>query len=152
MTTRPVLLLLVLLPLFAAAEGMYKWVDEKGVTHYSESPPPDDAKGKKATKIDIKPNGPSGPVKDNWKERVEGAREKQIQSNEEQAKQQKADAQEKARRDMACRQALQQVSTLQQTRPVYTTNDKGERVYMEDTDRAQRIADAQERMRKNCEQ
>ncbi|HUL56961.1 MAG TPA: DUF4124 domain-containing protein [Usitatibacter sp.] len=141
-----------LLPLWAAADGMYKWVDDKGVTHYSESPPPADAKGKKATKVDIKPNGPAGAGKDNWKERSDAARDKQIQASQQQRQQQQVQSQEKARKDMACRQALQQVTTLQQARPVYTVNGKGERVYVEDADRAQRIADAQGVMRKNCEQ
>ena len=55
-----VLACLVALPLAAAAQQMYKWVDEKGVTHYSDSPPPD---GKAdAKKIDIRPVPPSAPV------------------------------------------------------------------------------------------
>ncbi len=44
-------LLLFLMPVFAivtSAATIYKWVDEKGVTNISETPPP----GKKAEKID----------------------------------------------------------------------------------------------------
>ena len=35
----------------APAQKMYKWVDEKGVTHFSENPPPD---GTKATTVEPK--------------------------------------------------------------------------------------------------
>jgi glutaredoxin len=36
---------------------MYKWTDENGKVHYSDSPPP----GKKAKKLDLKVNSISGP-------------------------------------------------------------------------------------------
>jgi len=132
------LLALVLLPLCASAEGLYKWVDEKGVTHYSESPPPDSSKAKKATKVEIRSQGPAqAPAKGSAKAP---------------APQPTAQSQEKARKDMLCRQALQQVTTLQSERPVYNLNSRGERTIVQDPGRAQRIADAQEQMRRNCEQ
>ena len=37
---RWLLLTWLLLPLAAGAQGLYKWVDEKGVVHYSDTPPP----------------------------------------------------------------------------------------------------------------
>ena len=51
-----VLAALVLLPSVLVAD-MYKWVDENGKVHYSDSPPP----GKKAKKLDLKINSISGP-------------------------------------------------------------------------------------------
>ncbi len=45
------------LPAFAAAQ-MYKWVDEKGVTHYSETPPPSG----KAQSVPINPRTAPAPV------------------------------------------------------------------------------------------
>jgi len=50
------LVALVLLPCALVAD-MYKWVDESGKVHYSDSPPP----GKKAKKLDLKINSISGP-------------------------------------------------------------------------------------------
>jgi hypothetical protein len=47
------------LPALAAAQ-MYKWVDEKGVTHYSETPPPS---GKSET-LSIKPRSAPEPPKE----------------------------------------------------------------------------------------
>ncbi len=37
----------------AVAQVVFKWVDDKGVTHYSEKPPP----GRTATPVDITPSG-----------------------------------------------------------------------------------------------
>ena len=45
------------LPALAPAQ-MYKWVDEKGVTHYSESPPPSG----KSQPVPIKPRADPAPV------------------------------------------------------------------------------------------
>ncbi len=50
------LAILVLVPSTLVAD-MYKWVDENGKVHYSDSPPP----GKKAKKLDLKINSISGP-------------------------------------------------------------------------------------------
>jgi glutaredoxin len=41
----------------AAVPDMYKWIDENGKVHYTDSPPP----GKKAKKLDLKINSISGP-------------------------------------------------------------------------------------------
>ena len=40
----PLLIVVVLaLPAAAAAETLYKWTDAEGITHYSDSPPPEDS-------------------------------------------------------------------------------------------------------------
>lgn len=41
---RALLVLLMLVAPLAAAAEVYKWVDEKGVVHYTDQPPADDAK------------------------------------------------------------------------------------------------------------
>ena len=136
----------------AAAEGMYKWVDDKGVTHYSESPPPDDVTAKKATKIDIKPTAPSEPGKVfNWKQKEQDSRTQNVQKVQEDREREAKEAQVTAQRKQLCQEALRQVNFLSQQVPVYSVNDKGERVYVEDDVRATRIADAQEKMRKYCD-
>ncbi|MFZ3323692.1 MAG: DUF4124 domain-containing protein [Usitatibacter sp.] len=149
---RAILAGLAAVSLVAAADGMYKWVDEKGVTHYSESPPPDDPTGKKATKLDIKPNGPSGPSKEfDWKAKELDSRTQNVQKVQEQREQEAKDAKEALHRKQLCNEALRQVNIYQQAIPVYTLNDKGERVYVEDADREKKIEDGRERMRKYCD-
>ncbi len=133
------------------AEGIYKWVDDKGVTHYSESPP-DEASGKKATKVDIKAPPPSdaGKVYD-WKAKELESRSQGVQKGQEERQKAEAEAKLAAERKQKCRAAMGQVSFYQQQVPVYTLNDRGERVYVEDDDRSKKIEDAQERMRKFCD-
>lgn len=145
---RAVLSIMAALSLAAAAQGVYKWVDEKGVTHYSESPPPDG----KANKVDIKPNGPAGPVKEpDWKARELESRQQNVQKNQADREQKAKEDNDKATRRNICQQALRQITTLQTAVPVYTLNEKGERVYMEDADRQQKVEAAQQRMRENCD-
>jgi uncharacterized protein DUF4124 len=56
---KALLLFLFMLTLSATclAAGAYKWVDEKGVTHYSDAPP---ASGTKVQPVDTRPYGPGG--------------------------------------------------------------------------------------------
>jgi len=144
-------LLAASLCLAAAAEGIYKWVDEKGVTHYSESPP-DEASGKKATKVDIKASGPADAGKPyDWKAKELDSRTQSVQKNQEERAKAEAEAKATSERKQMCQQAMRQVSFYQQQVPVYTLNDKGERVYVEDDDRAKKIEDAQARMRQYCD-
>src|SRR5262245_52663501 len=44
LVARPLILAIVVTVTPAAAQTMYKWVDKDGKTHYTDSPPPDDAK------------------------------------------------------------------------------------------------------------
>ncbi|HYJ18598.1 MAG TPA: glutaredoxin family protein [Burkholderiales bacterium] len=50
------LAVLILLP-FTLFADMYKWIDENGNVHYTDSPPP----GKKAKKLELKINSITGP-------------------------------------------------------------------------------------------
>ena len=139
----PLCLSLLVLP--ALGQQMYKWVDEKGVTHYSESPPPDGTKG--ASKIEVKTTTPDRPPVDNW-------REKDRQSKEQRAKQGLADeqARQKEDRDRAnkCRAAQRQADVMQRPTGVYRLNEKGERVFLEDKDREANLAEARQDIARYC--
>jgi hypothetical protein len=145
---RAVLLALALLPLAAAAQ-MYKWVDEKGVTHYSETLPPD-AKG---AKVDIKPaSGDVSPVPaPDWKRKELDARQQRI-LKEQNEQQQQAQEQNQARaRHDNCLRAQRELTVMQTPRPVYRVNDKGERVYVDEKERERQIAGWQANVRKYCD-
>ncbi len=125
------------LPWMASA-AMYKWVDEKGVTHYSESAPP----GAKATRIEL----PSTPAPAAPKDSVESWKERDIEFRKRRLEKEQADdaAAASAKRDAAvhkaqCLEARRRVDILQPGHPVYRVNERGERVYMEDQERAAEI-------------
>jgi hypothetical protein len=149
MTPRILLASLLALALPASAD-MYKWVDEKGVTHYSESPPPE---GTQSKKLDLPVTPPSAPAAkpqspEDWKAREAEFRRRQLQKeNAEQAE--KAQGERSAEvRKARCTEAQRRLDLLNAGRPLYRVNEKGERVYMEDPDRAAQT----EKWRKEADQ
>lgn len=125
---RAMLLALALIALAAMAQPMYKWVDEKGVTHFSESPPPDG----KATKVEVKPTGTEKARVDNWKERELESRQRRTQKD---SVEEETRRKEERTRAQHCSRAREGLDTVKNSRRVYSLDEKGERVYMEDKDR-----------------
>jgi len=112
---------------------IYRWVDEKGVTHYGAEPP----RGANAREIEDKLATPPGPGvrSEDWQRRDREFRQRQIQAGEAQAKE-KEDA---ARRREMCNEQRDLLARLKQSR-TYTLNDKGERVFEDETQRQETIA------------
>jgi hypothetical protein len=141
---RIALLVLALLPLAAAGQTMYKWVDEKGVTHFSESPPPDG----KAAKIEVKPVGNEAPRSDDWKQR-------DLESRQRRAAKEAADSEvqkrEQQMRGTRCSTARSELDGLKNARRVYKIDAKGERVYTEDAERPALIERWEQEARKYCD-
>lgn len=137
------LLLLVLFLSVAVASfaAIYKWVDDEGVIHYSETPP----SGEKTQEMEMEP-GPSENEIQQSRDRMERLLEYQKQSDElrresvEKKRQEKAAEQlEKVERKKRCIRAWQNLHELNIDRAVYSINEKGERVYLDDEMRATQI-------------
>jgi len=141
---RSVLLALLLLPLAAAAQTMYKWVDEKGVTHFSESPPPDG----KAAKVEVKPTAPETPRSDDWRQRDLESRQRRAAKGTGDSEVQKRDQQMRGTR---CSTARRELDGLKNARRVYKIDAKGERVYVEDAERPALIERWEQEARKYCD-
>jgi len=129
-----ILAALLVLACGSAAAALFKWVDEKGVTHYTEEPPPPD---RKATKIEIRSDGPPAKAEkaDSWKDKELELRRQRL---EKERGDEASDAQAKnaaARRHQNCLRARDALDTLAHGHPVYRVNEKGERVYMEEAER-----------------
>ena len=127
----------------AAAQTMYKWVDEKGVTHFSQEPPPDAKSEAKATKVTPKVTPPSNPTAydpNAWKARDAEAKKRGV----ERGQQAQADAKDDARKAEACERARSRLAMLQTTAPIFKTNPDGSRTYMEDKTRDAEMARAKE--------
>ena len=141
---RSVLLALLLLPFAAAAQTMYKWVDEKGVTHFSESPPPDG----KAAKIEVKPVGNEAPRSDEWKQRDLESRQRRAAKEATDSEVQKREQQMRGTR---CGTARRELDGLKNARRFYKIDAKGERVYVEDAERPALIERWEQEARKYCD-
>jgi hypothetical protein len=143
------LLVLFLAAVIPDAAALYKWVDEKGVTHYTEEPPPD----RKATKVEIKPS-PAGPraadSPDDWKQREYEFRKKRLDKEQAEETEKLKTQREAAGRRNRCLRAQRALDILQ-SRPIYRTNERGERVYIEDKERAKETEEWREVARENCD-
>lgn len=149
MSKKLLVLLLFFLAMAAVGATIYKWVDEKGVTHYSETPPPN----QKAREIQTPPPSPAtagaGSPK-TWQEKEQEFQKRRVEREDAQKREeeQKAAAKREAlARKQRCILARQNLHTLQIQRPVYQINEKGEREYVDDTKREAEI----ERMKKEIE-
>ena len=127
------------------AQSMYKWVDEKGVTHFSETPPPD---GKAdAKKITVKPVGEEKPRADNWREREQESRQAKAKHDVAEEAQRMKDQAGRAQR---CRNAQRQVDGYRNSARVFKLNEKGERVFLDEDQRAADLKQWEQEVRDNC--
>lgn len=133
----------------AAAQAMYKWVDEKGVTHFSESPPPD---GRKASKIEpriTRPPAPAAVPRDEpeaWKAKDTEFRRRQIQR----ARAEEAEGREREKRAERCAKARQRLAFFEEPGAIYDRDESGQRVYLNDAQREAAIALRREAVREHC--
>lgn len=136
----------------AAVAGMYKWTDAQGSVHYGERPPP----GSEAR--EIKPAAPPPEEEaERDRERWDRILERQQRSDElrredkERRQQEKAAQQQRElERKRMCASARSNLQTLEQQRPVYRIDDKGERVFLDADQRASEIARLKALIAEHC--
>lgn len=130
----------------AALGQVYRWVDEKGVTHYGSEPP----RGAKAREVDDKlatPPASNPHPADNWQEKDRQFRQRQIEATRAQEKKDH-DAQ---RRRAMCNEQRDLLARLRQARRLYKLNEQGERVYQDDGEREQAIARQEKLVAQYCQ-
>ena len=134
--------------LAVSAQAMYKWVDEKGVTHFSQHPPPDG----KAQKVEVKPSGPPPRAvpPDAWKQRDIDARARRLEKEQKEDYDKATKHNEAAERTNRCNHARRELRILETQVPVYTVNEKDERVYLDDKDRAREIEEWKRHVQTYC--
>lgn len=152
------LALLSCLMLWAASSPaqMYKWVDERGVTHYSEKPPP----GRKAQQIQPPPASPAAPATpqpaspaQTWSDQERDFRRRAIERDQAAEKKRKKEDEERYRAELRrerCLEAQRAVSALGESRPVYSINQKGEREYVDDDSRPAAMQRAKQNVETYC--
>jgi hypothetical protein len=136
--------MLVLGPAAATAvlAGMYKWTDAEGDVHYGEHPPP----GSEAREMQ-RPKPPGAEEVERDRERWDRIIERQERSQQlrrEDRQRRKQDKIEQEQRELErkrlCARARGSLYALEQQRPVFTIDDKGERVFVDAERRATEIA------------
>ena len=124
---------------------VYRWVDEKGVTHYGAQAP----QGAKAREIDDKLSTPPAAnprPAENWQDKDREFRQRQIEATH---AQEKKDYDAQRRRTM-CNEQRDVLARLRQARRLYKLNERGERVYQDDAEREQAIARQEKLVAQYC--
>lgn len=149
------LLILLVLSSANAFAGLNKWVDENGKVHYSDQPPPANvtaktlrsAPGPADTSDTAASSAPAAP-------KTIAEREAELKK----AKQAKKEAADKAAKEQVaaetaktnCAAAQQNLRTLQSGMRMVEVDAKGERSYLSDEQRQQRITNVQNDISKFC--
>jgi len=132
------------LALQPAYAQVYKWVDEKGVTHYGERAP----QGRKTQEVKDKLATPAGAgaSQPSWQDQEAEFRGRRIQAEQAEAKKQAQDANQRK----ACSQARDELAQLKAARRVYKLDDKGERIFASDQERAASITRQEQLIATRC--
>lgn len=131
---------LVLLVALPASAQMYKCVDERGVTHYSDKPRP----GCKGGPVDIRPI-PS--ISGKAVSRPPDVAGQDAQFKRRQIEREQAETRDKVAAEQHCRQLRVEQSWLASGGRISRTDAKGNRVYMDDATRDARLAQLKEELR-----
>jgi hypothetical protein len=126
----------------AAMAQQYKWVDANGKVQYGDTPPP----GVEATRLKPPPSAPAAAPKVN-PEAAFRNRQQERQKGEEKAAKERAEAETKR---VNCEQSQASLRSLQSGQRITTTNAAGERVFIDDAERAKEIERTQRAVNEWC--
>lgn len=146
-------LVVVTLSLLSASAhaGLVKWVDSDGKVHYSDAPPTPDATTQAVPNFTGKDQGGSSPAytPKSYAEREAEMKKAKLSKDEAEQKKAQQKAQEEAKKSN-CAAARENARVLQDSPRVVTYDANGERSFMDDETRAQRLSEAQKVISENC--
>lgn len=135
------------------AAQVFKWIDKDGKVNFSDTPPPAEAVKGEAKKLTVLPaaNTPA-PVPAKVKIAVDQAKEAEKKKTElaDKAKKDEAAEQNAKQNEERCKDAKRYLSTLDSGTPIRQSNDAGERVFMNDEQRASETARAKIAATESC--
>ena len=145
--------LAILLATATVAAQVYKWVDKDGKVQYTDTPPPPGATKAEPKKVETPSSPAAAPA-------VAG---KSLQDRTKEFDKRKTEAAEKAKKDGEsqqsaevdaenCRNARTALIDLESGRPINRSNDKGERIFVSDEERAADIARARAMVAAACKE
>ena len=123
------------------AQQIYKWTDASGKTVVSDKPPPGQLPqpNPEPKAQDDSPSKPNAtPKEKSWVDRDLEFRQRQMERAEKEEKEKK-EAAAAADKKENCDNARRRLKTLESGQRIAMVNDKGERYFMEDEQRAQDI-------------
>lgn len=143
------LILVLLLGSASASAEIVKWVDSQGKVHYSDQPPPA-AKSQQPLNIKNQPGALGGTsTAKSPAEQEQDFRKRQMDA----ADAEKKAAEDKKQAEIArqnCAAARSNLKSLQEGVRMSRYNEQGERVFMDDAERAKTTEDAQRAVKDWC--
>ena len=133
----------------ATANEIYKWTDENGNVHYEDRP--SGAASEERLRISYNRTD-SAAVNQRIQARLDRQTERDEARSVAEAEQQEAaeKAAAAAEREKSCERARARLETYLQSRRLYRTDDKGERVYLDDAERQEARQKAEEQITEFC--
>lgn len=134
-----------------AHAAAHKWVDADGTVHYSDSIPPEVTTAETVRNISSKGQAeapatvPSKSIAEREAEYKKSKHEKEESSQKKTQEESRVD--EKKRN---CEAARQNLRTLEEGGRIVTYDANGERTYLDDSAREQRLSEAQKSVSENC--
>jgi Domain of unknown function (DUF4124) len=131
----------------AFADQVYRWVDQDGQVHYSQTPPASTAVHASSANVSAPPPDPTG-----VKNAQTLVQQMQVQNQQAQAAQQQAEqeAQKQAARQQACNNLKAQLEMLKQVNIVATVDAQGNRTYLSDAQHEQQEQQLQDEINRDC--
>lgn len=143
------LLVAALLAQPAAAGEVYKWKDEQGRIHYSDTPPAHQP----SNRLEGIRKGSEASAEQARKALADKLNESQMhrQQTQEAEDKQRAAEEEKRKRAEACRKAQERLAILQQRGVVAQIDAQGQRKTLSDAERQAAISQTQQRVTETCQ-
>lgn len=135
-----------------AHAGLVKWVDADGRVHYSDSLPPEVSKAQTVRSVTGK-GQEDAPASFSPKTVAEREAEmKKARSEKEEAAQQKSQQEAVTQaKKRACESARENLRVLEGGTRITTVNASGERVFLDDDERSERLEEARKAASDNCD-
>ena len=135
------------------AQSFYKWTDEQGATHYTQTPPPE----KFIKKIAISTHVPEDSAKEIKSLKDQSSQNLKVaDAGEKQADQDKvkaaAEAERRNKNSKLCEQLKNNQALLQTGQRIHTADAKGERSYLTEEQKAAQIKQQATQIKNDCPQ
>lgn len=144
---RIAIIVAVLLVATAANAEIYQWKDKNGKTIISDKPPTENVVEQKVTSDGSAAGNAATPKTAADREMEFRKRQKESQDKAEKTQKEQAAAAEK---EESCANARRYLTTLESGERVALRDEKGERYFLDDAQRAQEIAKANRAVQANC--
>lgn len=135
----------------AMAAQFYKWTDENGVTHYSETPPPDSVKSSTAIKVPSRQPSGAETAAQNLQKQREAAIKALDEAGKKGATAPAAGKDNKEQYAERCKQLKANLAVMESSGRVSEKDDKGEKRILTEEEKAKRIEDTRRQIKAFCE-